>query len=38
MCFKYGDGPFDAGCVSLSLTNDTINFVRIAGTTEEPAI
>ena len=37
MCFKYGDGRFDAGCVYLSLTNDIVNFVRIDGTTEEPA-
>ena len=34
MCFKYGDGPFDGGCVHLALDGDTLAFIRIDGTTE----
>jgi hypothetical protein len=34
MCFKYGDGPFDGGCVHLALDGDRLAFIRIDGTTE----
>jgi hypothetical protein len=37
MCFRYGDGPFDAGCVRLALTGDRVDFVLLDGTVEPPA-
>jgi len=37
MCFKYGDGPFDAGCTRLSLSGDTVKFVLMDGTVEGSA-
>ena len=37
MCFRYGDGPFDAGCVRLSLTGDRVDFVLMDGTLEPAA-
>lgn len=37
MCFKYGDGPFDGGCVHLSRNGDRIGFTRVDGSTEPPA-
>lgn len=37
MCFKYGDGAFDGGCVHLSRGGDTIGFTRVDGTTEPSA-
>ena len=37
MCFKYGDGPFDAGCTRLSLTGDKVEFVLMDGTVEGSA-
>jgi hypothetical protein len=36
MCFKYGDGAFDGGCVHLSRSGDHIGFTRVDGS-EEPA-
>jgi hypothetical protein len=36
MCFRYGDGPFDGGCVRLSRDGDTIGFTRVDGS-HEPA-
>jgi hypothetical protein len=37
MCFRYGDGAFDAGCVRLSLTGDRVDFTLMDGTTEPSA-
>jgi len=37
MCFKYGDGPFDGGCVHLSRSGDRIGFTRVDGSTEPTA-
>lgn len=37
MCFKYGDGPFDAGCRRLELTGDKVDFVLMDGTVEGSA-
>ena len=37
MCFRYGDGPFDAGCTRLSLSGDKVDFVLMDGTTEGSA-
>ena len=37
MCFKYGEGPFDGGCVHLALDGDQLAFIRIDGTTEPSA-
>lgn len=34
MCFKYGEGPFDGGCVHLALDGNKLAFIRIDGTTE----
>jgi hypothetical protein len=34
MCFKYGDGPFDAGCTRLSLSGDKVEFILMDGTAE----
>jgi hypothetical protein len=35
MCFKYGDGSFDGGCVYLSRTGNAIGVTRVDGS-EEP--
>ncbi len=35
MCFKYGEGAFDGGCVHLSRDGDKIGFTRVDGS-EEP--
>lgn len=35
MCFRYGDGAFDGGCVRLSRDGDRIGFTRVDGS-EEP--
>ncbi|MGH6959992.1 MAG: hypothetical protein ACREE7_05870 [Dongiaceae bacterium] len=37
MCFKYGDGPFDAGCARLALAGDRVDFVLMDGTMEGTA-
>ena len=37
MCFKYGDGPFDAGCTRLALSGDKVDFVLMDGTMEGTA-
>jgi len=37
MCFKYGDGPFDAGCARLALAGDKVDFVLMDGTMEGTA-
>jgi hypothetical protein len=37
MCFRYGDGAFDAGCVRLSLMGDRVGFTLMDGTTEPSA-
>jgi hypothetical protein len=37
MCFKYGDGAFDGGCVHLSRAGDHIGFTRVDGSTEPAA-
>lgn len=37
MCFKYGDGAFDGGCVHLSRGGDRIGFTRVDGSTEPTA-
>ena len=37
MCFKYGDGAFDGGCVHLSRGGDHIGFTRVDGSTEPTA-
>jgi hypothetical protein len=37
MCFKYGDGPFDAGCTRLALTGGKVDFVLMDGTVEGSA-
>jgi hypothetical protein len=37
MCFKYGGGAFEAGCVRLALTGDRVDFVLLDGTVEPPA-
>lgn len=36
MCFRYGDGAFDGGCVHVSRAGDTIGFTRVDGS-EEPS-
>jgi hypothetical protein len=36
MCFKYGVGAFDGGCVHLSRDGDRIGFTRVDGS-QEPA-
>jgi hypothetical protein len=38
MCFRYGDGAFDGGCVHLSRAGDTISFTRVDGSHEPSAI
>lgn len=35
MCFKYGEGAFDGGCVHLSRGGDKVGFTRVDGS-EEP--
>lgn len=37
MCFRYGDGAFDGGCVHLSRAGDTIGFTRVDGSQEPSA-
>ena len=37
MCFRYGDGAFDGGCVRLSRSGDQIGFTRVDGSTEPAA-
>jgi len=36
MCFKYGAGPMDGGCVQVSLKDGKIGFTRMDGS-EEPS-
>jgi hypothetical protein len=37
MCFKYGDGAFDGGCVHLSRGGDAVGFTRVDGSLEPTA-
>ncbi len=37
MCFKYGDGAFDGGCVHLMRDGDHVGFQRVDGTLEPQA-
>jgi hypothetical protein len=37
MCFKYGDGALDGGCVHLSRAGDHIGFTRVDGSQEPTA-
>ena len=37
MCFRYGDGAFDGGCVRLSRNGNQIGFTRVDGSTEPTA-
>ena len=37
MCFRYGDGPFDAGCVFLMRDGDQVGFQRVDGSHEPTA-
>jgi len=37
MCFKYGEGPFDGGCVYLTRQGDKVGFVRVDGSHEPTA-
>jgi hypothetical protein len=37
MCFRYGDGAFDGGCVRLSRDGDRISFTRVDGSAEPTA-
>ncbi|HEX2582218.1 MAG TPA: hypothetical protein VHL08_09640 [Dongiaceae bacterium] len=37
MCFKYGEGPTDGGCVHLTKKGKTVGFVRMDATTEPSA-
>lgn len=37
MCFKYGDGPTEGGCVKLSLSGDKVALTRVDGSTEPTA-
>lgn len=34
MCFRYGDGAFDGGCVHLARDGDRIGFTRVDGSSE----
>ena len=34
MCFRYGDGAFDGGCVRLSRDGDRVGFTRVDGSVE----
>ena len=38
MCFRYGDGAFDGGCVRLSRDGDRIGLTRLDGSVEPTAI
>jgi hypothetical protein len=38
MCFRYGDGAFDGGCVHLSRDGDQIGLTRVDGSVEPTAI
>lgn len=37
MCFRYGDGAFDGGCVHLMRAGDQVGFRRVDGTPEPTA-
>lgn len=37
MCFRYGDGAFDGGCVRLSRDGDRIGLTRVDGSVEPTA-
>jgi hypothetical protein len=37
MCFRYGDGAFDGGCVHLSRGGDKVGFTRVDGSIEPTA-
>jgi hypothetical protein len=37
MCFMYGDGAFDGGCVHLSRGGERIGFTRVDGSAEPTA-
>jgi hypothetical protein len=37
MCFRYGDGAFDGGCVHLSRDGDQIGITRVDGSKEPTA-
>ncbi len=37
MCFKYGDGAFDGGCVHLLRDGDQVGFLRVDGSHEPTA-
>jgi hypothetical protein len=37
MCFRYGDGAFDGGCVRLSRDGDQIGLTRVDGSVEPTA-
>jgi hypothetical protein len=37
MCFRYGDGAFDGGCVRLSRDGDRIGITRVDGSVEPTA-
>lgn len=38
MCFKYGEGAFDGGCVHLSRGGDQVGFTRVDGSEEPTAM
>lgn len=37
MCFKYGDGAFDGGCVHVMRAGDQVGFQRVDGSPEPQA-
>ncbi len=37
MCFRYGDGAFDGGCVRLSRDGDRVGITRVDGSVEPTA-
>lgn len=37
MCFRYGDGAFDGGCVKLSRDGERIGLTRVDGSVEPTA-
>jgi hypothetical protein len=37
MCFRYGDGAFDGGCVHLARDGDRIGIIRVDGSHEPSA-
>ena len=37
MCFRYGDGAFDGGCLRLSRDGDRIGLTRVDGSVEPTA-